>query len=572
MHVIDNTADYDVCIVGSGAGGGMAAKVLTEAGAKVALLEAGPDWDNSQFSHAWPYDSPRRGAATEKQQFGEFDACFGGWTLEGEPYTSADDTEFDWWRARMVGGRTNHWGRISLRFGPDDFNRYSIDGLGADWPIEYEDLKPYYDRIDRSIGLFGSEEGIYNEPDGIFMKPPRPRCYEQLIAKGCDNLGIPVIPSRLSIITEPLDGRAACHYCAQCNRGCATASNFQSPTVLLPDAQATGNLTLITSAMAHEVTTDQEGRAAGVNYIDKNEGRQRHIKADIVVLAASAIESARILLNSSSSRFPNGLANSSGALGHYIMDTSGSAVSGIVPEMLDDVPHNCDGVGGGHIYMPWWLDNKKDVDFPRAYHIEVGGGRHMPGYGIMGGIENYNGSFGGDRSRGGGGYGQQLKDDYRRFYGSMIHFAGRGAMVVRKENRIEIDSEVVDQWGIPVPKFHFQWTDYEYRQARHMQETFRSIIHELGGTPTTPMPTREEGYYLKTPGRIIHEVGGVRMGTDPRNSVLNGYCQAHDVDNLFIADGASMPTQAEKNPTWTILALSMRTSEYIVDQRKKGNI
>jgi choline dehydrogenase-like flavoprotein len=562
MQVIRQAKTYDVCIVGSGAGGGMAAKVLCEAGADVVMLEAGAMWDTEKDSKmsAWAYDSPRRGASTPEKPFGEFDGCIGGWEIEGEPYTQAPGTTFDWFRARMLGGRTNHWGRISLRFGPDDFKRRSLDGLGDDWPIGYEDLKPYFDKLDRLVGIFGSAENLPNEPNGIFLPPPRPRCYELLIKQACDRLGVTCIPSRLSILTRPLNGRAACHYCGQCGRGCATHSNFSSPSVLLPPALATGRLRIIANAMAREVTTDESGLATGVSYINRTDRRDYAVRARIVVLAPSACESARMLLNSKSSRFPNGLANSSGVVGRYLTDSTGLSVSGYIPKMANGVAHNEDGVGGMHLYMPWWLDNKK-LDFPRGYHIELGGGRRSaPSFGVMGGIQRFNGN---------GGYGKQLKDDYRKYYGSTVSFSGRGEMVPNDDTYCDLDPRVVDTYGIPVLRFHFKFTDHEYLQAKHMQETFRQIIQELGGTPLSPMPSRESGYGLEAGGRIIHEVGTTRMGADPRTSVVNQFCQAHEVKNLFIADGGPFVSNADKNVTWTLLALSMRTAEYIALQRSQ---
>lgn len=570
MQIQESPKEYDVCIVGSGAGGGMAAHELTRAGADVVIIEAGSWFNSEEFAmFTWPYESPRRGASTREQPFGEFDACFGGWDIEGEPYTTTEGTEFDWFRGRMLGGRTNHWGRISLRFGPDDFRVRSKDGLGDDWPISYEDIEPYYDRIDRLIGVFGTNEGIPNEPGGIFQSPPKPRCYELFIKEACEDIGIPVIPSRLSIITEPTNGRAACHYCGQCNRSCATHSNFSTPSVLLPPAMRTGNLEIINNAMAREVTYEN-GRATGVSYVNKNDRKEYKVRARVVVLAASACESARLLLNSRSSDFPNGLANSSGVVGKYLMDTTGTSVAGIFPQMMDMPAHNEDGVGGMHMYVPWWLDNSK-LDFPRGYHIELWGGRGMPSYGFMGGIQNYNALFE-ERPRGGGGYGKQLKEDYRRFYGSILGFSGRGESIGFEDNYCEIDPDVVDEWGIPVLRFNYNWTDHEYNQVKHMQETFRTIIDEMGGKALWDMPSEEQGYGISNPGEIIHEVGVTRMGDDPDSSVLNEYCQAHDVDNLFVVDGGPFVSQPHKNPTWTILALSMRTSEYIVDQRNKGNI
>src|SRR5438477_3857076 len=439
MQIIRQPKVYDVCIVGSGAGGGMAAKVLAEAGAEVLLLEAGAMWNAARDSKmmTWPYQSPRRGAATSERAFGEFDACIGGWEIEGEPYTQAPGTTFDWWRARMLGGRTNHWGRISLRFGPYDFKRRSIDGLGDDWPITYDDVKPYYDKVDRLVGIFGSKEGLPNEPDGVFLPPPKPRCYELLIKQAADRLKVTCIPSRLSILTRPLNGRAACHYCGQCGRGCATHSNFSSPSVLLPPALATGRLRIVANAMAREVTTDESGLATGVSYVDTQDSREHHVRARIVVLAASACESARLLLNSTSPRFPNGLANSSGVVGRYLTDSTGLAVAGHIPKMEKSVPHNEDGVGGAHLYMPWWLDNT-NLDFPRGYHIELSGGkRSAPGFGIMGRIQRFNGV---------GGYGKSLKDDYRRFYGATVNFDGRGEMIPNADTYCEIDPDVVDTY------------------------------------------------------------------------------------------------------------------------------
>ena len=572
MQIIRSRTIHDIVIVGSGAGGGMAAKVLTEAGANVLMLEAGVMFDTRRDSKmmAWPYQSPRRGLPVPERQFGEFDAGWGGWTLDGEPYTTAPGERFDWFRTRMLGGRTNHWGRISLRFGPDDFRRKSLDGLGDDWPISYDDLKPYYDSIDRYIGLFGSNEGLPNDPDGIFQPPPKPRCYELLIKQASERLNIRCIPIRLSILTQPLNGRPACHYCGQCGRACAAHANFSSPSVLIPPALATKRLTIVTNAMAREVTVGDDGLATGVTYVDKNTGRENHVRGRIVVMAASACETARLLLNSKSARFPHGLGNSSGVVGKYLTDTTGTGVRGFIPKMMNGVPHNEDGASGSHLFMPWWGDNKK-LDFPRGYHIELGGGRRMPGFGTLGGVHLYNGMADG-RPVSSGGYGKQLKDDYRRFYGATVNFAGRGEMIPNENSYCEIDPTVVDRWGIPVLRFHWQWSDYEIKQVKHMQETFRAIIHEMGGTPMSPMPTAEQQYDIAAGGRIIHEVGCVRMGHDPKTSVLNSNCQSHDCRNLFVTDGGPFVTNPDKNVTWTILALAMRTSEYIATQRKAGSI
>ena len=568
---------YDVCIVGSGAGGGMAAKILADAGLKIALIEAGPKYDPANPEQItqlkWPYDSPRRGASTTRP-FGDFDAAYGGWEIDGEPYTTKDGTTFDWFRSRMVGGRTNHWGRISLRFGPRDFKHKSYDGHGDDWPIGYEEVAPFYDRVDKMIGVFGSKEGLPNEPDGYFLPPPKPRLHELMIKKAGDKLNIPVIPARLSILTRPVnDSRQACFFCSQCNRGCQVYGDFSSSSVLVKPAMKSGHVDLYTNAMAREVLTSDTGDATGVSYVDKLTLEEYTVKARVVVLAASACESARLLLNSRSSRFPNGLANSSGVAGKYLHDSTGSSRGAFLPQLMDRKRYNEDGVGGMHMYIPWWGDNKK-LDFARGYHVEFGGGLRMPSYGFASGLEKLNGHYPGKdgKPKKAGGYGASLKDDYRRYYGAMIGFAGRGECIAREDNYCEIDPGVVDKWGIPVLRFNYTWSEHEIKQAKHMQDTFEQIIHEMGGVPLGPKPGADTNYGLETPGRIIHEVGTTRMGNDPKKSVLNKYNQAHDVKNLFVVDGGPFVSQADKNPTWTILALSMRASEYLVDEMKKQNI
>ena len=574
---------YDVIVVGSGAGGGMSAYVLCKAGLKVLMLEAGRHYDPITETAMFQRndEAPLRGTATPDKNFGFFDATVdGGWTVPGEPYmvqrTGAPGWEeandwkartasqnFMWWRPRMLGGRTNHWGRIALRMGPYDFKPKSRDGLGLDWPFEYKDIEPWYDKTEALIGVFGSNEGMENTPDSLrdsLQPPPKPRGYELLTKKHCQPLGIPVVPSHLAILTKPLNGRSACFYATECGRGCSIRANFQSTTVLLPPAVETGNLDIITEAMVREVTVGKDGKATGVLYIDKRTGKEERATARVVVLSASGCESARILLNSKSALFPNGLANGSGKVGRYLMDTVGSSVSGHIPAMENCPPHNEDGASGMHMYMPWWKYKEQlggKLDFARGYHIEFGGGRDMPGMGVF----NPNESS----------YGKKFKDEARRYYGATLDFAGRGEMIPNDDSYCEIDPEKKDRYGIPVLRFYWKWSDHEKKQAVHMQRTFKDIIETMGGKVLSNVQLDPEKAIMAG-GTIIHEVGTTCVGADPQKSVLNQWSQAWEIPNLFVTDGGPFASNADKNPTLSIMALAMRSCTYLAEEMRKGSI
>lgn len=585
---------YDAIIVGSGAGGGMAAYQLSIQGMKVLVLEAGRDYDPVSETPMFqtPRDAPLMGAGNADKPFGFYDATVdGGWRVPGEPYTTAPGSEFQWWRARMLGGRTNHWGRISLRMGEYDFKPKSRDGLGADWPLTYEELAPYYDKTEMLIGVYGGEEPLENTPassPGVLQPPPAPRVYELMTKKYGAKLGMPVIPAHRAVLTkrqdssvlpqklhpdnplaqkvlkESMDSRQACFYATPCGRGCSIKANFQSTTVLLPPAMATGNVTLITDAMVRAVSVNDKGKATGVHYIDKMTRTDHHVKARIVVLAASAAETSRVLLNSKSRLFPNGLANSSGLVGKYLMDTVGASLGGQVPQLENLPPMNDDGVAGDHLYIPWWKygDQKKGkMNFARGYHVELGGGKGMPGSGFQGNLERYTQ----------GAYGKKYKEEMRRYYGSFISYDGRGEMIPNEDSFCELDPEVVDQWGIPVLRFSWKWSDHELNQAVHMQKTFAELIESMGGTVNGTVQTDGSKAIAKG-GQIIHEVGTTRMGDNAKTSVLNANCQAWDVNNLFVTDGAPFVSNADKNPTLTILALAWRTCDHIIAESKRGAI
>ena len=585
---------YDVIVVGSGAGGGMAAYQLSVNGLKVLLLEAGRDYDPVTETPMFqtPKDAPLRGAGGADKPFGFYDATVdGGWRVPGEPFTTAPGSQFSWWRARMLGGRTNHWGRISLRMGEYDFKPKSRDGLGEDWPMTYETLAPYYDKTEMLIGVYGGDDDLENTPrssPGVLQPPPAARTYELLTKQACDHLKIPVIPAHRAVLTQrqdssrlpqklhpgnrlaqrvlkqSMDSRMACFYATDCGRGCSIKANFQSTTVLIPPAMATGNVTLITDAMVREVTVDKQGRASGVHYIDKLTREDHHVTAKVVVLAASACETSRIMLNSKSALFPNGIANGSGVVGKYLMDTVGAGISAQIPRLEGLPPINEDGTAGIHMYMPWWLygDQKAGrMNFARGYHIEFGGGRGMPGPGIFGGLESFTG----------GAYGKKFKEEARRYYGTFMYFDGRGEMIPNEDSYCELDPVQVDQWGIPVLRFHWKWSEHETNQAAHMVKTFAEIVDKMGGKVQGTIQT-DGTKAIATGGSIIHEVGTVRMGSDPKRSVLNEFGQAWEVKNLFVTDGATFVSNADKNPTLSILALAWRSCDYLVDELKKGTL
>jgi choline dehydrogenase-like flavoprotein len=589
---------YDVIVVGSGAGGGQAAYTFSMEGASVLMLEAGRQYDPVRETPMFqtPDQAPLREAPTPDKRFGYYDATVdGGWEVPGEPYMQSSTQglgRFDWWRARMLGGRTNHWGRYAMRNGPYDFKARSRDGLGFDWPISYEEIAPYYDKVEMLIGVYGTDEGLENTPDspsGCLLPAPKPLVSDLLIQKCARPLGIPIIPNHRAVLTQKLDWknlpaklhagnpaaqallatdmqqRGGCLWATPCERGCSVRANYQSTTVHLPPALATGRLDILTDAMVYEVTLAKDGRASGVNFIDKHTGQHGRARARVVVLAASSCESARILFNSKSTLFPQGIANSSGKVGKYLMDSVGTFLTGQIPRLEDLPPHNEDGVsGGGHLYAPWWLYKEQmagQLGFPRGYHIQFYGGRKMPHFQTAAGLEWLTG----------GSYGRQFKQDVRRYYGSIVTFQGIGEMIPNEHSYCEIDPTVKDKWGIPVLRFHWRWSEHETRQAAHMQRTFAALIEALGGRVQGRVET--DGAKAIVPGgSFIHEVGGAPMGTNSRDSVTDKWCRTWDVDNLFLTDGSPFPSKGEKSPTLTIMANAWRVSDHILELMRRKEL
>ena len=588
--------EYDVIIVGSGAGGGQVAFTLTLAGLKCVMLEAGRDYDPATQTAMFhrPDQVPLLNTPTPDKQMGFTDATVnGGWTIPDEPYTQASDRpeeQFQWWRPRMLGGRTNHWGRMSLRNGPYDFKPRSRDGLGFDWPIGYDDIEPYYTKVEMLVGVFGTNEGRENTPNsppGVLLPPPKARAAELYLQKHVKPLGIPVIPIHRAVLTRPLDAetipaklypgyaraqriiadsmraRGACFWATDCHRGCSLRANYQSTTVHLPPALATGNLDIIPNAHAREVLLGKDGKANGILYIDKSTGQEARVRGKAVVLAASSGETVRILLNSKSASFPQGIGHGQGLVGKYIMDSVGGSVGGQVPALENLPPHNDDGAGGPHTYVPWWLYQEQlagKLDFPRGYHIEYSGSRSMPG-----GRNPLSDAL----AR--GAYGTKFKEEARRYYGSQVGYTVRGEMIANENSYAELDPEVKDKWGTPVLRWHWRWSDHELNMVAHGIKTFTAMIEAMGGKAYVRGGGSSKEI-IEAGGKVIHEVGGAIMGDDPKKSVCNQWNQLWDVKNLFLCDGSPFPSNADKNPTLTIMALAWRAADHIVDQARKGNL
>ncbi len=552
---------YDVLIVGSGATGGMAAKVLTEHGFEVLLMEAGPKIDHSDFlTHSMPYDFPFRGRGkpSKIREVGSSAAReitpFTGYYAEKNlhPFTTPPDNPWAWGtRSRILGGRTLHWGRQSFRLAAYDFKGHSIDGHGSDWPFGYDELAPHYDKVEAYVGIQGIKEGLPQIPDGKFLPPFKLQCFEHLMRKAARKKGWRQTALRTAQLSVPHRGRPACHYCGSCGAGCDIGAFFSTIAVTLPDAMATGKLALMTDAVVRDVLVDKEARAKGVGYYDRVTKDSREAHAKVVVLAGSTLESTQVMLNSTSRHFPNGLANSSGVLGHYLTDhfTAGE-ITGLLPELVGSEIVNDDGKSNGS-YIPRYqnLDGRA-TDFVRGYGVMVkGGSRIFPGHANL--IP---------------GFGEEYKRRIKEYHPAVVHVYARGEPMPVYDSYVEIDKNVVDAWDIPVLRINYKRTDNDRKMLKHAFQTLQELMHTAGAE------ILQEREFLSTPGSIAHEMGTARMGADPKTSVLNKYCQAHDVPNLFVVDGAAWPSAGCQNPTQTMLAVSWRASDYLAEQARKGDL
>jgi choline dehydrogenase-like flavoprotein len=563
---------YDAIIVGSGATGGWAAKELTQKGLRVAVLEAGRKLDplKDYTEHTWPYELKFRGFGDQSDMqrtqpiqskcyaCNEYGRQFFVNDLEN-PYTTSPDKPFYWIRSRQVGGRSIPWGRQTYRLSNYDFKAASRDGYGDDWPLSYEELAPYYDKVEEFIGISGSYENLPQLPDSKFLPPMSLTCGEMVLKKAVSKLGDPhrrVIIGRCAILTKPIhqgtpDARAACHWCGHCDRGCTTKSYYSSPASTLPAAARTGRMTLVPNAVVSHIIVDkQTGKAKGLHYVDALTRNHREILGKIVVLCAGTLESTRIMLNSTSSLYPNGIANSSGALGHYLMDhVGGGGASGSLP-MLDAKRLEQDGRANG-IYVA------------RFRNLTTKHGRFLRGYGFQGGA----GQPLWEHAKGIAGFGSELKQAVREYHPWGIGLGGFGECLARRENHVRLNKDVVDAWGIPVLHIEVTFGDNEREMVRDMGETAAEMLNAAGAKDI-----RVSYGPTSTPGILIHEVGTARMGNDPKKTVLNKFNQAHDVHNLFVTDGACYVSSGNQNPTLTMMALTARACDYISEEYRAGRL
>ncbi len=556
---------YDAIVVGSGISGGWAAKELTERGLRTLLLEAGRSMDPAKdyLEHEPVYEFKFRGLGDRRhEQARQFIQSKAGPYEEetkhffvddvDNPYTYDADKPFIWIRGRHLGGRSLMWGRQTYRLSDLDFEANAREGIGVDWPIRYADLNPWYDYVDDFIGVSGEALGLSQLPDGKFLPPMALNCAEQIVRESLARRfgGERVLTiGRCAILTRSHRGRAACHYCGPCWRGCATHSYFNSLGVTLPAARATGRLTIRPYSVVRSVTYDaRRGRAAGVRVVDGQTRQELEFSGRLIFLCASALESARILLNSSNPRFPAGLANSSGELGRNLMDhTMGGGARGVIPGMED---------------REVFGRRPNGICVPRFRNVKAPHPDFLRGYGFQGGASRAGWSRGSSQP----GFGAAFKHGLRTPGPWRFTLYGFGECLPRSTNYVEIDKARVDAWGIPVLRVHCVWSDNERKMLQDMSVTAAEMLDAAGAKEI--MPFVEDN----APGLAIHEMGTARMGRDPTTSVLNAYCQAHDVKNLFVTDGAAMTSSGCQNPSITYMALTARAAAYAVERLKRREL
>jgi len=555
---------------------------LTQAGLKVLMLEAGAAITPAQdFHHRYLYQLDYRGQGKPGllRQYAGSERNYRIMIDNTEnPYTTSPETVYRWGRSRCLGGRTLHWARATDRMADYEFKAASRDGYGMNWAVSYADMKPYYDRVESFIGVSAAAEGWPQFPDGVFLPPMALNCAESIFTAACKSLGWPSTHRRLAQLTQAHNGRPPCHYCGNCVNGCDVGAMFNPIAVTLPPALKTGNLEVRTDSVVARVRMNAEHRAQGVTYIERYTMKPVDVDAKYVILAASTLENTRLLLLSAKS----GLANSSGTLGQYMMDqVGGGGVSGIIPKLKGGPSRLDDGKMAG-ITIPTMQnfdDKTQRKDVIRGYVMNATGGQtEFP-----------------DFAANLPGYGSEWKKEIRSRHVAQARVWNAGAeMLARKENFVEIDPEVKDHWGIPVLKIHFTHGDNDYKLLEDFQQRAEELFRKAGGEimpgPATPAgfpggagspdagpgPAADRGAAPASAppprrrplGGSIHEVGTARMSESPKDGVLTSFCRTHDIPNLYVFGGNAFPSTGDKHPTLTMMALTARGCDHLVESAR----
>jgi choline dehydrogenase-like flavoprotein len=550
MQIVPTPRIYPVVVIGSGASGGMAAWNLTRQGIDVCLLDAGTKFDRGRYwTHVRPQEWRERTARGEKPPEFYLDT-------NEQPYVTPAGQPFQLTRVWGHGGKTNVWGRVSLRYSEMDFQGPARDGWEIPWPIRYADVAPYYDKVDQLIGVCGGDDDSEVLPGSKYhMPPPAPRCAERLMMRHGAKLGMPFVRVRRANRTRPHNGGAPCHYCGKCGLGCDTASFFCSADHLLPVALETKKLEIRSNAVAARILVDDRGRARGVQYFDRVTGAERQVLAKVVVVGASCVDSTRILLNSTSDKHPNGIGNSSDAIGRYLCEQIRLNLRGFMPALFGNAFHHDYGIDGEHVYLPRF--NHKA---PHTRDYLRGFGMQFWGTGCLGnGVSSY--------ARVIPGFGADLKREVKRQYPAWVELHPFGEVLPYAHNRITVDKATTDKYGVPVVKIDYRIGENERKMTEHMADA----VEELAKASGIELVDYTRGQ-LDAMGSAIHEHATCRMGDDPKRSALNKFNQMHDVDNVFVVDGSAFTTASEKNPTLTILALAWRATDYLGEQLKQGSL
>ncbi|MGE5083698.1 MAG: GMC oxidoreductase [Acidobacteriota bacterium] len=558
---------FDVLVIGSGASGGWVAKEVAERGLRVLMLEAGPPRVPTRdfTEHVWPYQLKFRGFGDQRRLLqtqpvqrlcyacDEYSHQFFVNDLE-HPYTFPVDKPFMWIRGRQVGGKTFCWARESYRFSDNEFKAASRDGYGEDWPISYKELEPYYDRVESYIGVSGSREGLSQMPDGQFLPPMELSCGGVLAKKVIEEkFGWRVMPDRVANLTVEYRGRPACHYCDQCQRGCYTASYFNSPSVTLPAAARTGKLTLVSDAVVSHVVMDRAGKAEGVHYIDRLTHEHREAYAHAVVVAAGALESTRILLNSKTPSHPQGVGNSAGVLGKYLMDHfTIEGAGGYMPSLRSSKREPVGRPCGFLIpkYVNAGGQKNRNSNFLRGYRFDGDGSQEVYGHAFL--LPEF-----------GNAWRERVKKDIPYYFA----IEAQGECLPRADNFVTLDRDKKDAWGIPALHISASYGENDRAMAVAMRSHVAAILDEMKLADVAP-PKSELSIF----GKNIHECGTARMGDQPSASVVDRNCKVHDAKNVFVTDGSVFVTQGCYEPTLTIMAISARAGEHIAEAFRRGEL